>query len=230
MRIRVLIVDDHKIMRDGIKAILKTATDLEVIGETDSGVEAVHMVRKLRPDVVLMDINLQGMSGIEATMEMVRHNPDTRVMMLSMYDDEHSVVSAVKAGARGFVLKRASDSDVITALRTIANGGTYLSPRVSDRLLDRIQKGRLDEDTQALPLADLSPREVQVLRLVAEGKTSKEIAVMLDLSVQTIRSYRKAMMKKLNVSNVAGLTQLAMATGLTRPNSYAPGPGLRSGE
>jgi DNA-binding NarL/FixJ family response regulator len=221
MAIRVLIVDDHKIMRDGIKAILKPAGDLEVIGETDSGVDAVQMVRKLRPDVVMMDINLQGMSGIEATTEMIRHQPEIKVMMLSMYDDEHSVISAVKAGARGFVLKRASDGDLIQALRMVAQGGTYLSPRVSDRLLERIQKGTVDESTQALPLADLSPREVQVLRLVAEGKTSKEIAVMLDLSVQTIRSYRKAMMKKLNVNNVAGLTQLALSTGLTRPQSFS---------
>jgi len=220
MLIRVLIVDDHKIMRDGIKAILKAATDLDVVGETDSGVDAVQMVRKLKPDVVMMDINLQGMSGIEATIEMLRHNPETKVMMLSMYDDEHSVISAVKAGARGFVLKRASDGDLIQALRMVAQGGTYLSPRVSDRLLERIQKGTVDESTQALPLADLSPREIQVLRLVAEGKTSKDIAVMLDLSVQTIRSYRKAMMKKLNVNNVAGLTQLALATGLTRQQSF----------
>ncbi len=221
MPIRVLIVDDHKIMRDGIKAILKPAVDLEVVGETDSGVDAVQIVRKLKPDVVMMDINLQGMSGIEATIEMLRHNPETKVMMLSMYDDEHSVVSAVKAGARGFVLKRASDGDLIQALRMVSQGGTYLSPKVSDRLLERIQKGTVDESTQALPLADLSPREIQVLRLVAEGKTSKEIAVMLDLSVQTIRSYRKAMMKKLNVNNVAGLTQLALATGLTRAQSFA---------
>ena len=223
MPIRVLIVDDHKIMRDGIKAILKPALDLDVVGETDSGVDAVQLVRKLRPDVVMMDIDLQGMSGIEATVEMMRHNPDTRIMMLSMYDDEHSVISAVKAGARGFVLKRASDGDLLQALRTVAQGGSYLSPRVSDRLLDRIQKGTVDESTQSVPLASLSPREIQVLRLVAEGKTSKEIAVMLDLSVQTIRSYRKAMMKKLNVNNIAGLTQLALATGLTRPQNFGIG-------
>ncbi len=221
MSIRVLIVDDHKIMCDGIRAILKSALDIEVVGETDSGVDAVQMVRKLKPDVVLMDIDLQGMSGIEATIEMLRHTPDTKVMMLSMYDDEHSVISAVKAGARGFVLKRASDGDLIQALRMVSQGGTYLSPKVSDRLLERIQKGTVDESTQSQPLADLSPREVQVLRLVAEGKTSKEIAVMLDLSVQTIRSYRKAMMKKLNVNNVAGMTQLALATGLTKPQSFA---------
>ena len=220
MPIRVLIVDDHKIMRDGIKAILKPALDLEVVGETDSGVDAVQLVRKLRPDVVIMDIDLQGMSGIEATLEMLRHNPDTRVMMLSMYDDEHSIISAVKAGARGFVIKRASDGDLLQALRTVAQGASYLSPRVSDRLLDRIQKGTVDKSTQSVPLASLSPREIQVLRLVSEGKTSKEIAVMLDLSVQTIRSYRKVMMKKLKVNNIAGLTQLALATGLTRPQNF----------
>ncbi len=221
MRIKVLIVDDHKIMRDGIKAILKPSTDLEVVGETDSGIDAVQLAKRLRPDVVMMDINLQGMSGIEATTEMLRHNPETKVMMLSMFDDEHSVLSAVKAGARGFVLKRASDGDLIQALRMVAQGGTYLSPKVADRLLNKIQRGTVDENTQSLPLADLSPREVQVLRLVAEGKTSKEIAVMLDLSVQTIRSYRKAMMKKLNVNNVAGLTQLALSTGLTRAQSFS---------
>ena len=221
MRIKVLIVDDHKIMRDGIKAILKPSTDLEVVGETDSGIDAVQLVKRLRPDVVMMDLTLQGMSGIEATTEMLRHNPETKVMMLSMFDDEHSVLSAVKAGARGFVLKRASDGDLIQALRMVAQGGTYLSPKVADRLLDKIQRGTVDENTQSLPLADLSPREVQVLRLVAEGKTSKEIAVMLDLSVQTIRSYRKAMMKKLNVNNVAGLTQLALSTGLTRAQSFS---------
>jgi DNA-binding NarL/FixJ family response regulator len=138
-----------------------------------------------------------------------------------MYDDEHSVVSAVKAGARGFVLKRASDDDLVYAIRTVAQGGSYLSPRVSDKLFQRIQNGTIDSRTMAAPLAERSPREIQVLRLIAEGKTSKEIAVLLDLSVQTIRSYRKTMMKKLNLNNVAGLTQLALSTGLTRPQSFS---------
>lgn len=217
MPIRVLVVDDHKIMRDGIRAILKAAGDFEIVAEAESGLDAVQLVRRSRPDVIMMDINLSGINGIEAATEMLRHNPDLRIMMLSMYDDEHSVVTALKAGARGFVLKRASDQDLVNALRTVAQGGTYLSPKVSDRFFERIQKGKIDDSTQAAPLAELSPREVQVLRLVAEGKTSKEIAVMLDLSVQTIRSYRKAMMKKLNLNNVAGLTQLAISTGLTRP-------------
>ncbi|GAB4371756.1 MAG: response regulator transcription factor [Bryobacter sp.] len=206
-------------MRDGVKAILRGG-DFVVVAEADSGLDAVQKVRQHRPDVVLIDIEIPGLNGIEATAEILREQPETKVLMLSMHDDEHSVVSAVKAGARGFVLKRASDDDLIYAIRTVAQGGSYMSPRVSDRLFQRIQNGNLDASTTATPLADLSPREIQVLRMIAEGKTSKEIAVMLDLSVQTVRSYRKTLMKKLNLNNVAGLTQLALSTGLTRPQNF----------
>ena len=125
-------------------------------------------------------------------------------------------MSAIRAGARAFVIKRASDDDLLDALRTVAKGGSYLSPQVSDRLLQRIQRGDLDARTTPIGLDDLSPRELQVLRMVAEGKTSKDIAILLDLGLQTVRSYRKTMMKKLNVNNVAGLTQLALSAGLTR--------------
>ena len=133
-----------------------------------------------------------------------------------MYDDEHTVISAIRSGARAFVLKKASDNDLLDALRTVAKGGSYLSPQVSDRLLSRIQKGELDSKPLPSVLESLSPRELQVMRLVAEGKTSKEIAAVLELGLQTVRSYRKTMMKKLGVSNVAGLTQMALAAGLTR--------------
>jgi DNA-binding NarL/FixJ family response regulator len=135
-----------------------------------------------------------------------------------MYDDENSVVSAIRSGARAFVLKKASSTELLDALRTVARGGSYLSSQVSDRLLARIQRGDLDTHDRS-PLESLSPRELQVLRLVAEGKTSKDIAVLLDLGLQTVRSYRKTMMKKLGVNNVAGLTQLALAAGLTHWNT-----------
>ncbi len=216
MAFSLLLVDDHKIMRDGIKAILRQTSDFTVAGETDNGTDAVQMAKQLRPDIVLMDIGLQGLNGIEATTEILRYCPDIRVVILSMYDDEHSVVSAIRSGARAFVLKKASDSDLVDALRTVGKGGSYLSPQVSDRLLSRIQRG--DSESKPLPalLEGLSPRELQVLRMVAEGKTSKDIAVMLNLGVQTVRSYRKTMMKKLNVSNVASLTQLALSAGITQ--------------
>jgi len=215
MAFNVLLVDDHKIMRDGIRAILRHSEEFTVVGEADNGSEAVQICRRKKPEIVLMDIGLPGLNGIEATQEILRHVPDTRVIILSMYDDEHSVVSAIRSGARAFVLKRASDNDLVDALRTVAKGGSYLSPQVSDRLLHRIQRGDLESKPASSALDGLSPRELQVLRLVAEGKTSKEIAVMLDLGLQTVRSYRKTMMKKLGVNNVAGLTQLALSAGLT---------------
>jgi len=216
MAFQVLLVDDHKIMRDGIKAILRHHDDFQVAGEAENGTDAVLFCKKKRPDIILMDIGLPGLNGIETTTEILRHCPETKVIILSMFDDEHSVVSAIRSGARAFVLKKASDNDLLDALRTVAKGGSYLSPQVSDRLLQRIQKGDLESKPAASSLEDLSPRELQVLRLVAEGKTSKEIAVMLDLGLQTVRSYRKTMMKKLGVNNVAGLTQVALAAGITR--------------
>jgi DNA-binding NarL/FixJ family response regulator len=216
MPIDVLLVDDHKIMRDGIKAILCRAEDFRVVGEAESGTDAMQFVKIHKPDMVLMDIGLPGLNGVETTAEILRHHPDCRVVILSMYDDEHSVVSAIRSGARAFILKRASDSDLVDALRIVARGGSYLSPQVSDRLLSRIQKGDLESRPATAALEVLSPRELQVLRMVAEGKTSKEIAVMLDLREQTVRSYRKTMMKKLGVNNVAGLTQLALSTGITQ--------------
>ena len=216
MAFSVLLVDDHKIMRDGIKAILRQNADFTVSGETDNGTDAVQLAKQLRPDIVLMDIGLQGLNGIEATTEILRHCPEIRVIILSMYDDEHSVVSAIRSGARAFVLKKASDSDLVDALRTVGKGGSYLSPQVSDRLLNRIQRGDLESKPLPAVLEGLSPRELQVLRMVAEGKTSKDIAVMLDLGLQTVRSYRKTMMKKLNVNNVASLTQLALSAGITQ--------------
>jgi len=211
----VLLVDDHKIMRDGIKTILERTPDFRVVGEAESGSDAVSLSRRLHPDVVVMDIGLPGMNGIEATTEVLRHCPATKVMMLSMYDDENSVVAAFRSGARAFLLKKASSGDLLDALRTVSKGGSYLSSQVSDHLLTRIQRGDLESKERAGPLEGLSPREQQVLRLVAEGKTSKDIATMLNLGLQTVRTYRKTLMKKIGVTNIAGLTQVALAAGLT---------------
>ena len=214
MAFSVILVDDHKLVRDGVRTILERGSEFKVVGEAENGVDAVQLCRKSPPDIVLMDIGLPGMNGIEATTELVRHVPGIKVIILSMYDDENSVVSAIRSGARAFVLKKASSTELLDAIRTVARGGSYLSSQVSDRLLARIQRGDLETHGRS-PLELLSPRELQVLRLVAEGKTSKDIAVMLDLGLQTVRSYRKTMMKKLGVNNVAGLTQLALASGLT---------------
>ena len=195
MSFHVLLVDDHKIMRDGIKAILSRGDEFRVAGEAETGTDAVQFVKQFRPDMVLMDIGLPGLNGVETTAEILRYHPDCKIVILSMYDDEKSVVSAIRSGARAFILKKASDTDLLEALRMVSRGGAYLSPQVSDRLLTRIQKGDLEHRPAPSALEVLSPRELQVLRMVAEGKTSKEIAVMLDLREQTVRSYRTTMMK-----------------------------------
>ncbi len=212
----VLLVEDHLIVRDGIKKMLEGTPEFRVAGEASNGADSIQFCKRARPHLVLMDLSMKGLTGIEATQEILRHSPNTRVIILSQYDDEDSVVSALRGGARGFVLKDATFSDLIDALRTVAKGGSYLSPQVSDRLLNRIQEGNLKSKSLPPVLEGLSPRELQVLRMVAEGKTSKEIAVLLNLGLQTVRSYRKTMMKKLGVSNIAGLTQLAIASGLAR--------------
>ena len=218
----VLIVDDHKIMRDGIKAILEREGEFRVVGEAEKGADALQLVKRLRPGLVLMDIGLPDLDGVETTTEILRFHPECKIVILSMYDDENSVLNAIRSGARAFVLKKASDNDLMEALRMVAAGGMYMSPQVSDRLLTRIQKGDLEARPASSALDSLSPREQQVLRLVADGKTSKEIAVILDLREQTVRSYRKTMMKKLGVNNVASLTQLALSHGLA-PFSRAHG-------
>jgi DNA-binding NarL/FixJ family response regulator len=217
MVVDVLLVEDHQIVRHGIKAMLERSGDFRVVGEAEDGAEAVRLCRQTSPQIVLMDLAMPGVNGIEATAEIVRNVPGSRVVFLSAVDDEGSVVKAIRAGARGFVLKRASLGDLLEALRTVANGGSYLSPQVSDRLLVRIQKGDLESGNASSALDGLSPRELQVMRMIATGLTSKEIAQRLDLGVETVRSYRKTLMKKLNLNNVASVTQVAISAGLTAP-------------
>lgn len=212
----ILLVDDHQIMRDGLRALLEASGEFQVVGEAETGGQAVAAAARTRPHLVVMDLSLPGMDGIEATVELLRESPQSKVVILSMYDDEASVVQAMRSGARGFVIKKASQADLLAALRTVARGGTYLSPEVSDKFLECVRKGDFRKRNSSV-LSVLTPREAQVMRLIAEGKTSKEIAVMLDLSLETVRGYRKTLMRKLNVNNVAALTQIAIAEGLARP-------------
>lgn len=224
MSYRVLIVEDHKIMRDGIKALLERSGEFAVVGEVETGSEAIQICTEVHPDIVLMDIGLPGMNGVDSTAELLRRCPATRVIMLSMYDDEDSVVSSIRAGARGYVVKQASSAELLDALRAVARGSSYLSPHVSERLLSRIRRGEAETMSRHPLLAQLTPREFQVLGLIIEGKASKEIAVILNLGVETVRSYRKTMMKKLHVNNVAGLIRVALAAGLaSKIQQGAPG-------
>jgi DNA-binding NarL/FixJ family response regulator len=213
MSISIVLVDDHQVLRDAIKEILMRHPDFQVVGEAGSGPDAVEVCRRLDPDLVVMDIGLPGMNGIEATGELARHCARSRVLMLSMFDDEASVMAAVRSGARGFVLKKACATELVDAMRTVAHGGTYFGAQVSDRLLAGVQLGKLRPHPRPGHEA-LSPREQQVLRLTVEGKSNKEVASLLHLEVHTVRSYRKTMMAKLGASNVAQLIQAATAAGL----------------
>ena len=214
MPCEVLLVDDHKILRDGIKAILERSGEFRVVAEAGNGPNALQLVRKLRPRLVLMDIGMPGLDGVETTAEILRIDPTCSVAILSMFDDHHSVVNAMRAGARAFILKRASDLDLVGALRMVASGGMYVSPEVSNLVLDQMKRGDGKLRPVSSALDGLSPREQQVMRLVADGKTSKEIAVLLDLREQTVRTYRKTMMKKLGINNAPKLTQLALTLGI----------------
>ena len=213
MPFSVVLVDDHQVLRDAIKEILLRNADFQIVGEAANGADAVNVCRKLSPDLVVMDIGLPGMNGIEATGELARHCPQSRVLILSMYDDQDTVMAAVRAGAKGFVLKKACATELVEAMRTVARGGTYLGPQVSDMLLSGVQRGKMHPAAHSAK-DSLSPRELQVLRLTVQGKANKEVATLLSLEVHTVRSYRKSMMAKLGVSNVAELIQVAVANGL----------------
>ena len=213
----LVLADDHQILRDGVRAILARQEEFVIVAEAGNGLDAIQICQELRPDLILMEIALPGVNGVEVTAELLRHSPSTKVMILSMYDDERSVVRSIRAGARAYVLKKSSANDLLDALRTVANGGSYLSPQVSDQLLRRIRRGDVAGAPGAAPLDSLSPRELQVMRMVTEGHTSKEIAALLNLGLQTVRSYRKTLMRKLGVSNAASLTQLALSAGVNRP-------------
>ncbi len=210
----VLLADPHKILRDGIRAILEPANEFRIVAEAENGLNAVTLCGKLQPDLVLMDLLLPGVNGIEATTEIVRRCANTKVIILTMHNDENSVIAAFRSGARGFLLKKASAVDLQDALRAVAKGGCYLSSDVSNHLLTRIQRGDLEIKGASDPLSILSPRERQVLMLIAGGATTKDVASLLNLGLQTVRTYRKTMMRKIGVINVAGLTQVAIAAGL----------------
>jgi DNA-binding NarL/FixJ family response regulator len=210
-------------MRDGLKAILNSSGEFQVAYEAENGPDAIQMCKGHQPDMVILEIDLLGLNGILTTSEILRQCGDVKIVILSTRDDETSVVGAIRAGAKGFVPKKASGSDLLDALRKVAAGGCYVGSKVMDHVMRRI----LDRNPVADPLSPtldvLAPREMQVLCLVAEGMTNKEIAGTLSLSVETVRSYRKTTLKKLGVSNTAGLTRVAMTAGITshKLNQYA---------
>ncbi len=205
--VTILLADDHTIVRQGLKLILAAHADLQVIGEAANGNQAVELAAKLRPDIVLLDVQMPELNGIEATQKMVAANPRIRILVLSMHKEAVYVRKILRAGARGYILKDAIDTELLSAIRSVANGDGYISPAVSGALND---KAKDSND----PVGLLSAREREVLLLIAEGKTNKEIATRLNLSVYTVDSHRGKIMEKLNLHSAGELVRFAMKNGL----------------
>jgi len=209
MSIRVFLADDHKVVRDGLRLLLTAEADIEVVGGASDGLEAVDLVAQLRPDVVVMDIAMPGMNGIEAMAQILRTNPASRVIILSMHATKEYIFQALQAGARGYLLKESAGIEVVNAVRMVHHGGSYLSPKISNQVIEGYVRPK-DDDADSDPLSVLSPRERQIFRLVVEGKSSAEIAKILFLSPKTVDTYRSRLMQKLGVSDLLSLFKFAV--------------------
>ena len=211
MRIRVLIADDHAIVAEGLAHVIASHSDFEVIGRTADGREALERALKLKPDIVVMDMAMPEMNGIEATRAIHDSIPGSRVIMLSMYTSPEYVYRALEAGASGFVVKRSAARELVKAIRAVYAGRRYLSPRVAQELTERVIAKGVPRDTLAL----LSARERQVLQLLAEGKSVADIADGLSVSPKTVETYRSRMFEKLDIHDLASLVRFAIQHGVT---------------
>lgn len=212
MSITVFLVDDHTIVRDGLRYLLEAQKNIRVVGEASDGREAIRKVKRLRPDIVIMDILMAGLNGIEAAGQICRECPATRVIMLSMQSSSESIVRALKAGASGYLLKESAGRELVNAIHEVHAGRRYLSPKVSEQVIGACLN-RAEEMRD--PLATLSRREREVLQLVVEGRTSAEIADTLFLSVKTVETYRSRLMQKLGIRDIPALIKFAIQHGLT---------------
>jgi DNA-binding NarL/FixJ family response regulator len=208
MTARILLVDDHQMLRDGLRAIITLSEEFEVVGEASDGRGAIELASSLRPDVVVMDVVMPGMNGIEATHRITSENPGTKVVALSVYADKRYVAKMLEAGASGYVSKVAAHGLLLEAIRVVLQGGTYLSPEISPAASSR-------ETSPGSALQELGSREREVLQLVAEGNTSLEIAKLLHIAPKTVETHRQNIMRKLQINRLADLVKYALREGLT---------------
>jgi DNA-binding NarL/FixJ family response regulator len=214
MQIKVFLADDHAVVRDGLRFMLEAQADIIVVGEAADGLQAVEQVRKLKPDVVVMDIAMPQLNGIEATRRILEEFPRTRVVILSVYSTAEHIYRALEAGARGYLLKESAGAEVVKAVRVVHAGRRYLCDKIADTMIDTYIVQREAAEAKS-PLERLSIREREVLQLVVEGKSSKEIAGILHLSPKSIETYRSRLMQKLNVHDIPSLVKFAIQHGLT---------------
>lgn len=218
-KIRVLLTDDHTLFRQGIRTLLAAEPDIEVVGEAADAAQAVTMARQMRPDVVLMDIGMNGMSSFEATRQIRKERAETHVVFLSMYDDDEYLAECVEIGANGYVLKDSPADQLLMALREVHHGGTYLSPRLLARLVADFRSpghGPVTEGLSRARFGNLTKREHEILKMLAEGRSVKEIATGFELSVKTIEAHKFNLMRKLDIHNKAQLVHYAIRKKIIR--------------
>ncbi len=220
MSLRVLLADDHRIVREGLAALIGREPDIEVVGTASDGREAVRLAREAAPDVVLMDVAMPGMSGVEATRQIVAELPAVRVLCLSMHVERKFVSAVLEAGAAGYLLKDCAHEELVEAIRQVTAGRAYLSPSVAATVVDDYA-ARLSGET-APDASPLSGREREVLQLLAEGRSTREVAERLHLSPKTVGSHRERIMRKLGIDSIAGLTKYAIRHGLTTADRNSP--------
>lgn len=216
MSVRVLIVDDHKIMREGLRSLLEKQPDTEVAAEAENAREALQLVEEVKPDIVIMDVVMPSLNGIEATRRLLAKIPSIKVIALSMYSDKRFVMEMLRAGAAGYLLKDCAFEELDEAIRTVMQDRTYITPRIVDIIVkDYFSQA---EKPRSSALSALTSRQYEVLQLLAEGKSTREIAKQMALSVKTIESHRQQIISKLNIRSVAGLTKYAIREGLISPD------------
>lgn len=217
MSIRILLADDHRLVREGIRLVLEMESDMIVVAEAENGLVAVQKAQELKPDVVVMDLSMPEMNGIDATSRITRDIPEVRVIALSMNCNQRFITEVLSAGANGFVLKECASEVLVSAIRTVASGGVYLSPTITGFIVDDFVRSKREQHAvSAHSLSLLSPREMEVLQLFADGKSTKEAGFSLGLSIKTVDAHRQHIMHKLNLNNMADLVKYAIREGLTK--------------
>lgn len=213
MPVRIVIADDHRIVREGLRHLLEKRTDFKVVGEASDGESAVRLARELSPDIVIVDISMPGLNGIEATRRILAERPDIRVLALSMHSDRRFVIETLKAGASGYLLKDSAFDELARAIEVVMARGAFLSPAITEMVVrDYVAQSGCDD---AAAFSVLTPREREVLQLMAEGEPTRAIAAHLAVSVKTVETYRQQIMEKLDLHSVAELTKYAVREGLT---------------
>ncbi|HHX38871.1 MAG TPA: response regulator transcription factor [Armatimonadetes bacterium] len=216
-KIRLLLADDHAVLRSGLRLLLSEQPDMEVVGEAADGEEAIEKTRELNPDILLLDITMPGIGGLDALDRIKKECPQVRIVVLTMHDDESYMERVMASGGSGYVLKKAADTELISAIRAVHQGGVYLHPSMTRALVNQLQRRSAAEERQSRLESKLSEREREVLKLIAEGYTNKEIADMIFLSVKTVETHKAHIMDKLELRSRAELVRYALDNGLLKP-------------